>query len=536
MAMASATRCGDDGAVTTRDAAAARRCAAWRRARAPGWARTYASGTYPPHEVIPFPSLSPTMTRGGIASWKKAEGDRVATGDILAEVQTDKAVMEMESMEEGYLAKILVPSGDADDIPVGKAVCVMCENEEDVAAFKDYVAEETAETTTATETATETATAARAVLERPDYRSIKEQGVPLRNSRASGRTEDVSDARAAPVAKQLPADSPRMTVRDALNSALSEEMARDEKVFIMGEEVGEYQGAYKITKGLLQKFGAERVRDTPITEAGFTGLGVGAAFMGLKPIVEFMTFNFSMQAIDHIVNSAAKTLYMSAGAISAPIVFRGPNGAAAGVGAQHSQCFAAWYMSIPGLKVLAPYDAEDARGLMKAAIRDPDPVVFLENELLYGQEFALPKEAMDKEFVLPIGKAVVMKPGADVTLVAFSKMVGYCLEAAEQLREQGIDAEVINLRSLRPLDRGALAASVRKTNRMVVVEEGWPQCGVGAEIATVVNEDAFDYLDAPVERIAGVDIPMPYAENLEKMALPTVEDIVRVATRVCYRD
>ena len=501
----------------------------------PTLARAFASGkSYPPHTVVPFPSLSPTMTKGGIAAWRKAVGDAVVAGDILAEVQTDKAVMEMESMEDGYLAKILVPSGDADDIPVGKAVAVMCDNEGDVGAFADYVAtEEAGEAASGGAAAEETP--ARAVLERPDYRPIKEQGVPLRNSRASGRV-DSAPSSAAPVARELPADSPRMTVRDALNSALSEEMARDEKVFIMGEEVGEYQGAYKITKGLLQKFGAERVRDTPITEAGFTGLGIGAAFMGLKPIVEFMTFNFSMQAIDHIVNSAAKTLYMSAGAISAPIVFRGPNGAAAGVGAQHSQCFAAWYMSIPGLKVLAPYDAEDARGLLKAAIRDPDPVVFLENELLYGQEFALPKEAMDENFVLPIGKAVVMKPGADVTLVAFSKMVGYCLQAAEKLREEGIDAEVINLRSLRPLDRGALAASVRKTNRMVVVEEGWPQCGVGAEIAAVVNEDAFDHLDAPVERIAGVDIPMPYAENLERMALPTVDDIVRVAKRVCYRD
>lgn len=499
--------------------------------------RTFASsGSYPPHEVIPFPSLSPTMTRGGIARWNKAEGDAVAVGDILAEVQTDKAVMEMESMEEGYLAKILVPSGDADDIPVGKAVCVMVDDPAHISAFKDYVASEDVDAAdTQGASAPAEASAARAVLERPDYRSIKEQGVPLRNSRASGRNSGENDAHAAPVAQTLPADAPRMTVRDALNSAMSEEMARDEKVFIMGEEVGEYQGAYKITKGLLQKFGAERVRDTPITEAGFTGIGVGAAFMGLKPIVEFMTFNFSMQAIDHIVNSAAKTLYMSAGAISAPIVFRGPNGAAAGVGAQHSQCFAAWYMSIPGLKVLAPYDAEDARGLMKAAIRDPDPVVFLENELLYGQEFALPKEALDEDFTIPIGKAVVMKPGADVTLVAFSKMVGYCMQAAEQLREEGIDAEVINLRSLRPLDRNALASSVRKTNRMVVVEEGWPQCGVGAEISAVVNEDAFDYLDAPVERITGVDVPMPYAENLEKMALPTVEDIVRVAKRVCYR-
>lgn len=500
-----------------------------------GTRATYASKTYPAHQVIPFPSLSPTMTRGGIAAWKKEEGESVAVGDILAEVQTDKAVMEMESMEEGFLAKILVPAGDADDIPVGKAVCVMVEDAADVGAFADYVAEESGETATVGVDAEAADAVARAVLERPDYRPIKEQGVPLRNSRAAGRVTS-DDSHAAPVARELPADSPRMTVRDALNSALSEEMSRDEKVFIMGEEVGDYQGAYKITKGLIQKFGAERVRDTPITEIGFTGLGVGAAFMGLKPIVEFMTFNFSMQAIDHIVNSAAKTLYMSAGAISAPIVFRGPNGAAAGVGAQHSQCFAAWYMSIPGLKVLAPYDAEDARGLLKAAIRDPDPVVFLENELLYGQEFALPQEALDEDFVLPIGKAIVMKPGADVTLVAFSKMVGYCLEAAEKLRAEGIDAEVINLRSLRPLDRNALASSVRKTNRMVVVEEGWPQCGVGAEIAAVVNEDAFDHLDAPVERITGVDIPMPYAENLEKMALPTVDDIVRVAKRVCYRD
>ena len=327
-----------------------------------------------------------------------------------------------------------------------------------------------------------------------------------------------------------------MTVRDALNSAMAEEMERDEKVFVMGEEVGDYQGAYKITKGLIQRFGPQRVRDTPITEAGFTGLACGAAFMGLKPIVEFMTFNFSMQAIDHIVNTAAKTLYMSAGTISCPIVFRGPNGAAAGVGAQHSQCFAAWYMSIPGLKVVAPYDAEDARGLLKAAIRDPDPVVFLENELLYGESFPVSKEALSADFVTPIGKALVMRPGTDVTLVSFSKMVGFCKEAAEELAKEGISAEVVNLRSLRPLDRDAIAASARKTNRVVVVEEGWPQAGVGAEISAMVNEDAFDYLDAPVERITGVDIPMPYAANLEKLALPQVSDIVRVAKRVCYRE
>ena len=337
------------------------------------------------------------------------------------------------------------------------------------------------------------------------------------------------------MAPVLDADSPVMTVRDALNSALAEEMERDEKVFVMGEEVGDYQGAYKITKGLIQRFGADRVRDTPITEAGFTGLACGAAFMGLKPVVEFMTFNFSMQAIDHIVNTAAKTLYMSAGTISCPIVFRGPNGAAAGVGAQHSQCFAAWYMSIPGLKVVAPYDAEDARGLLKAAIRDPDPVVFLENELLYGESFPVSKEALSTDYVAPIGKALVMRPGSDVTLVSFSKMVGFCKKAADELAKEGIDAEVINLRSLRPLDRDAIAASVRKTNRIVVVEEGWPQAGVGAEIATMVMEDAFDHLDAPVERITGVDIPMPYAANLEKAALPQVEDIVRVAKRVCYK-
>jgi pyruvate dehydrogenase E1 component beta subunit len=358
--------------------------------------------------------------------------------------------------------------------------------------------------------------------------------VPLTGSRAAGRQIE-DDAGAAATAPAHGADATMMTVRDALNSAMAEEMERDQKVFIMGEEVGDYQGAYKITKGLIQRFGPERVRDTPITEAGFAGLACGAGFMGLKPVVEFMTFNFAMQAIDHIVNTAAKTLYMSAGTISCPIVFRGPNGAAAGVGAQHSQCFAAWYMSIPGLKVVVPYDAEDARGLMKAAIRDPDPVIFLENELLYGESFPISKEALSPEHVAPLGKALVMRPGSDVTLVSFSKMVGECKKAAEELAKEGIDAEVINLRCLRPLDRDAIAASVRKTNRIVVVEEGWPQAGVGAEIAAMVMEDAFDHLDAPVERITGVDIPMPYAKNLEDLALPKVADIVRVAKRVCYK-
>ncbi|PPS15353.1 hypothetical protein GOBAR_AA05227 [Gossypium barbadense] len=312
-----------------------------------------------------------------------------------------------------------------------------------------------------------------------------------------------------------------MTVREALNSALDEEMSADPKVFLMGEEVGEYQGAYKISKGLLEKYGPERVLDTPITEAGFAGIGVGAAYYGLKPVVEFMTFNFSMQAIDHIINSAAKSNYMSAGQMSVPIVFRGPNGAAAGVGAQHSQCYASWYASCPGLKVLSPYSSEDARGLLKAAIRDPDPVVFLENELLYGESFPVSDE--------------IERKGKDVTITAFSKMVGYALKAAEILEKEGIDAEVINLRSIRPLDRSTINASVRKTNRLITVEEGFPQHGVGAEICASVVEESFAYLDAPVERIAGADVPMPYAANLERMAVPQVEDIVRAAKRACYR-
>jgi len=475
------------------------------------------------------------MTHGGIAAWKKKEGEFVAAGDILAEIQTDKATMEMESMEDGWVAKILVAEG-AEDVPVGKPVAVLCEEQDAVGAFKDYVppAEDASPSGASPADAASASAPARAVLERPDYRPIGERGVPLTGSRAAGRQIE-DDAGAAATAPAHGADATMMTVRDALNSAMAEEMERDQRVFIMGEEVGDYQGAYKITKGLIQRFGPERVRDTPITEAGFAGLACGAGFMGLKPVVEFMTFNFAMQAIDHIVNTAAKTLYMSAGTISCPIVFRGPNGAAAGVGAQHSQCFAAWYMSIPGLKVVVPYDAEDARGLMKAAIRDPDPVIFLENELLYGESFPISKEALSPEHVAPLGKALVMRPGSDVTLVSFSKMVGECKKAAEELAKEGIDAEVINLRCLRPLDRDAIAASVRKTNRIVVVEEGWPQAGVGAEIAAMVMEDAFDHLDAPVERITGVDIPMPYAKNLEDLALPKVADIVRVAKRVCYK-
>lgn len=320
-----------------------------------------------------------------------------------------------------------------------------------------------------------------------------------------------------------------MTVRDALNSALDDEMERDDKVFIMGEEVAEYQGAYKITRGLLQKYGPKRVKDTPITEIGFTGIACGAAMQGLKPVVEFMTWNFSLQAIDHIINSAAKSYYMSAGEIKCPIVFRGPNGAAAGVGAQHSQCFAAWYSSVPGLKVVAPYDSEDARGLMKAAIRDPDPVVVLENEILYGESFPVTDEIVSKDFVLPIGKAKVMRDGTDVTLVSFGKMVGYCLQAAAALEKEGISCEVVNLRSLKPIDRETIAKSVKKTHRMITVEEGWPQSGIGAEIITIATEECFDDLDAPPERITGVDVPMPYSGVLETAALPSVNDIVVTA-------
>jgi|UniRef100_A0ACD5ZNG3 pyruvate dehydrogenase E1 component beta subunit len=340
---------------------------------------------------------------------------------------------------------------------------------------------------------------------------------------------------AAGAARSYSSAAKEMNVREALNSALDEEMAADPSVFLMGEEVGEYQGAYKITKGLLDKYGPDRVLDTPITEAGFTGIGVGAAYQGLRPVVEFMTFNFSMQAIDHIINSAAKSNYMSAGQMSVPIVFRGPNGAAAGVGAQHSQCFAAWYAHVPGLKVLTPYSAEDARGLLKAAIRDPDPVVFLENELLYGESFPISAEVLDSSFTVPIGKAKIEREGKDVTITAYSKMVGFALQAAEILSKEGISAEVINLRSIRPLDRAAINASVRKTNRLVTVEEGFPQHGVGAEICMSVVEESFEYLDAPVERIAGADVPTPYAANLERLAFPQVEDIVRAAKRACYR-
>ncbi|MBT5161836.1 MAG: pyruvate dehydrogenase complex E1 component subunit beta [Alphaproteobacteria bacterium] len=457
---------------------------------------------------ILMPALSPTMTEGTVARWLKAEGEAVTSGDIIAEIETDKATMELEAIDDGILGKILIASG-TEGVAVNTPIAVILEEGEDASAA-DAVA-----------SASGTAPIA------------AEPTVP------APAAEPAASVPAAPVAVAPPAENipvgtemVSMTVREALRDAMAEEMRRDDAVILMGEEVAQYQGAYKVSQGLLDEFGARRVIDTPITEHGFAAVGVGAAYGGLKPIVEFMTFNFAMQAIDHIINSAAKTLYMSGGQMSSPMVFRGANGAASRVGAQHSQCFAAWYSQIPGLKVVSPYSAADAKGLLKSAIRDPNPVVFLENELLYGRSFDVP--VLD-DFTIPIGKANILREGTDVTLVAFSISVDYALQAADTLATEGISAEVIDLRSLRPLDTETLVNSVRKTNRMVTIEEGWPQNGIGAEIAAVMMEQAFDDLDAPVLRITGKDVPMPYAANLEKLALPTVDDVVAAAKSVCYR-
>ncbi len=447
-----------------------------------------------------MPALSPTMTEGKLAKWLKAEGDTVTSGDVLAEIETDKATMEVEAVDEGILGKILVPEG-TDNVAVNTPIAVIAEEGEDVSAAEAAPAPAPA---AAPEPAAEPAPAAAAPL-------------------AAASTPPPEAAYTGPTVST--------TVREALRDAMAEEMRADDTVFLMGEEVAEYQGAYKISQGLLDEFGAKRVIDTPITEHGFAGLGVGAAFGGLKPIVEFMTFNFAMQAIDHIINSAAKTLYMSGGQMGCPIVFRGANGAASRVGAQHSQCYASWYANCPGLHVVAPWSAEDAKGLLKSAIRDPNPVIFLENEILYGQSFEVPD---DKDFTVPIGRAKVERAGSDVTLVAYSIAVGIALEAAEQLAAEGIDAEVINLRSIRPLDVETIVASVKKTNRLVSVGEGWPTCGVGAEVSQVVIEHAFDYLDAPPTRVAGLDVPMPYAANLEALALPKAPHVVEAAKAVCY--
>ncbi|MEZ5790698.1 MAG: pyruvate dehydrogenase complex E1 component subunit beta [Nitratireductor sp.] len=456
-----------------------------------------------PTEIL-MPALSPTMEEGNLAKWLVKEGDKVAPGDVIAEIETDKATMEVEAVDEGVIAKILIAAG-SEGVKVNTPIAVLAGEGEDASAAASSAAPADAPATT---------------------------DAPAAVSAAPVPAAPVSEMAADP---DIPAGTEmvKMTVREALNSAMAEEMRRDGDVFVMGEEVAEYQGAYKITQGLLQEFGPKRVIDTPITEHGFAGIGVGAAMAGLKPIVEFMTFNFAMQAIDQIINSAAKTLYMSGGQMGAPMVFRGPNGAAARVGAQHSQCYAAWYSHIPGLKVVMPYTAADAKGLLKAAIRDPNPVIFLENEILYGQSFEVPQ--LD-DFVLPIGRARVHKTGKDVTIVSFGIGMSYAVKAEAELAGMGIDVEIIDLRTVRPIDWETVLTSVRKTGRLVTVEEGFPQSSVGDHIASQVMQRAFDYLDAPVVTICGKDVPMPYAANLEKLALPNVGEVVEAVKAVTYRD
>ncbi len=462
-----------------------------------------------PIQVL-MPALSPTMEKGNLAKWLKKEGEPIKSGDVIAEIETDKATMEVEATDEGTLGKILIPEGTA-DVAVNTPIATILADGESAA-------------------------------------DLAKASAPARQQKAAESAPPGAAPAAAPAAPMPAAPAPvaaapdpevpagtemaTMTIREALRDAMAEEMRRDPDVFIMGEEVAEYQGAYKVTQGLLQEFGARRVIDTPITEHGFAGIGVGAAMAGLKPIVEFMTFNFAMQAIDQIINSAAKTLYMSGGQMGCSIVFRGPNGAAARVAAQHSQDYSSWYSHIPGLKVIAPYSAADAKGLLKAAIRDPNPIIFLENEVLYGQSFEVPK--LD-DYVIPIGKARVARTGKDVTIISWSNGMTYSLKAADELAKEGIEAEVIDLRTLRPMDTETIVASVMKTGRAVTVEEGWQQSGVGAEIAARIMEHAFDYLDAPVARVSGKDVPMPYAANLEKLALPSAAEVVAAAKAVCYR-
>jgi pyruvate dehydrogenase E1 component beta subunit len=452
---------------------------------------------------ILMPALSPTMEQGRLAKWLKKEGDAVRSGDVLAEIETDKATMEVEAIDDGTLAKILVPDG-TDNVAVNTPIAVIAADGEDARAL---------------------APPAPASGAKPVARAEKEPP-PAPAAGLSGPSKNSGPA--------IPKGTAMVTlsVREALRDAMAEEMRRDDSVFIIGEEVAEYEGAYKVTQGLLQEFGPRRVVDTPITEHGFAGLGIGAAFAGLRPIVEFMTFNFAMQAMDQIINSAAKTRYMSGGQMDCPIVFRGPNGAAARVAAQHSQDYAAWYSHIPGLKVVMPYTASDAKGLLKSAIRDPNPVIFLENEILYGHKFEVP--ARD-DFLIPIGKARIARAGKDVTIVSFGIGMVHALHAAEELEHEAINAEVVDLRTIRPMDSATIIQSVKKTGRCVTVEEGWPQSGVGAEIIAKIMEGAFDYLDAPVIRICGKDVPMPYAANLEKLALPNAGEIVAAAKAVCYR-
>ena len=459
-----------------------------------------------PIEVL-MPALSPTMTEGKLASWLKKEGDAVKAGDVLAEIETDKATMEVEAVDEGTLGKILVEAG-TDGVAVNTPIAMLLEEGESA----------------------EDAKAAPAPKPEAKQEAPKEE--PKAEAKAPAAPAQPKAAVPASDEDRFFASTKTQTVREALRDAMAEEMRLDKKVFLLGEEVAQYQGAYKVSQGLLDEFGAKRVIDTPITEQGFAGLATGAAFKKLRPIVEFMTFNFAMQAIDQIINSAAKTLYMSGGQMGCPIVFRGPNGAASRVAAQHSQCYASWYAHCPGLKVVSPWSAADAKGLLKSAIRDDNPVIFLENELLYGQSFEVPES---EEFVVPIGRAKVVRAGSDVTITAFSIMVGRALEAAEKLAEIGIEAEVIDLRTIRPLDTETIINSVKKTNRLVTCEEGWPYAGIGSELAALMMEECFDHLDAPVRRVSGADVPLPYAANLEKLALPQAEHITEAAKAVCYR-
>jgi len=487
-----------------------------------------------PIEVL-MPALSPTMEEGTLAKWTVKPGDTVKSGDVIAEIETDKATMEVEAVEEGVVGKLLVEEG-AEGVKVNAVIALLLEEGEDESALegagpggsKPSKSEKTEKSDPPSVSSAAASPAGGGGKESPDDEPSSSPARGGGGREAAGGGKSLTDPDIPEGTKMV-----SIAVRDALRDAMAEEMRRDETVFVMGEEVAEYQGAYKVTRELLQEFGPQRVVDTPITEHGFAGLGVGAAFGGLKPIVEFMTFNFAMQAIDHLINSAAKTLYMSGGQMGCPIVFRGPNGAASRVGAQHSQDFSSWYAHVPGLKVIAPYDAADAKGLLKAAIRDPNPVVFLEHELMYGESFDIPDV---DDWVLPIGKAKVRREGADVTITAHSRMVGFALKAAEILAEEGIEAEVIDLRTLRPLDTDTVVKSVRKTHRLVCAEEGWGRMGVGAEIAAVVVAEAFDDLDAPPARVHQKDVPLPYAANLEKLSLPGVEDIVKAAKQVCYVD
>jgi len=464
-----------------------------------------------PIQVL-MPALSPTMEKGNLSKWLKKEGEAIKSGDVIAEIETDKATMEVEATDEGTLGRILIPEGTA-DVAVNTPIATILADGESASDLGKAAAP---------------ANERKAAESAPPAAAPKAVPAPKDKAAPEAPTVVAAPDPEVPEGTQMVT----MTIREALRDAMAEEMRRDPDIFVMGEEVAEYQGAYKVTQGLLQEFGAKRVIDTPITEHGFAGVGVGAAMAGLKPIVEFMTFNFAMQAMDQIINSAAKTLYMSGGQMGCSIVFRGPNGAAARVAAQHSQDYSAWYSQVPGLKVIAPFSAADYKGLLKAAIRDPNPVIFLENEMLYGHSGEVPK--LD-DYVIPIGKARVVRTGGHVTIVSWSNGMTYALKAADELAKEGIEAEVIDLRTLRPMDTDTIIGSVKKTGRAVTVEEGWQQNGVGAEIAARIMEHAFDYLDAPVMRVSGKDVPMPYAANLEKLALPSAAEVIEAAKAVCYR-